>query len=154
MHASEGVTSASGLTLRYNDRMPGLIADKETQDRCSSTRAWRWLDGVLDPRIDGPGCMARHLSSTCRGARAAGNAHPTAAHRPSERPPVALTSRRRPSRRRPTARLTPRARASQVSAESVLEGMRLRCEAPQDTLHAASEQLKFDLARYFEDQGA
>ena len=38
-----------------------------------------------------------------------------------------------------------------VSSEAVLEGMRLRCEAPQDTLRAAAEELKFDLDRYFED---
>lgn len=38
-----------------------------------------------------------------------------------------------------------------VSSEAVLEGMRLRCEAPQDTLKAAAEELKFDLDRYFED---
>ena len=38
-----------------------------------------------------------------------------------------------------------------VSGESVLEGMRLRCDAPQDTLDAAAEELKFDLNRYFED---
>ena len=38
-----------------------------------------------------------------------------------------------------------------VSSEAVLEGLRLRCEAPQDTLKAAAEELKFDLDRYFED---
>ena len=38
-----------------------------------------------------------------------------------------------------------------VSSEAVLEGMRLRCETPQDTLKTAAEELKFDLDRYFED---
>ena len=40
---------------------------------------------------------------------------------------------------------------ARVSNEAVLEGMRLRCEAPADTLQLAAEEVKFDLKRFFED---
>tara|TARA_B110001452_G_scaffold228011_1_gene203200 strand:- start:206 stop:502 length:297 start_codon:yes stop_codon:yes gene_type:complete len=40
---------------------------------------------------------------------------------------------------------------ARVSSEAVLEGMRLRCEAPADTMQLAAEEVKFDLKRFFED---
>ena len=49
VHEPEGGTSASRLNLRNNARSPGVIADEEGEDRGSSTRSRRCLDGVLDP---------------------------------------------------------------------------------------------------------
>ena len=40
---------------------------------------------------------------------------------------------------------------ARVSSEAVLEGMRLRCEAPADTLQLAADEVKFDLKRFFDD---